>query len=158
LKLKANLLNLNKIENVERIKRSALVPYSVQQMYQLVDDIEKYPEFVPYCKKAEIIQRAPLEVSATLEISKSGIAKSFSTKNTLRPHEHIQMQLLNGPFKYLRGGWHFKALSENACKIELDLEYEFSHRLASIAFAKLFNQLVQSMVGAFTERAEKVYG
>lgn len=142
---------------MEKIKRSALVPYSAKQMYLLVDDIEKYPEFVPYCKNAEIILREQQQVSATLHVSKSGIAKSFSTKNDLYPYERIQMQLLNGPFKYLNGNWRFIPLSEEACKIELDLEYEFTHKLASIAFAKIFNQLAQSMVTAFTKRAEEIY-
>ncbi len=143
---------------MERIKRSALVNYSTHQMYQLVDDIEKYPEFVPYCQGAEIIQREDQQVSATLRVSKSGIAKSFSTQNRLTPFDRIDMQLLNGPFKYLSGSWHFIALAEDACKIELDLEYEFSHKLASLAFAQIFNQLTQSMVNAFTERARNIYG
>ncbi len=142
---------------MERIKRSALIAYSAKQMYQLVDDIEKYPEFVPYCKESQIIERNEESVSAQLLVSKSGIAKSFSTTNTLIPYESIHMELLNGPFKYLSGGWHFKALSDEACKIELDLEYEFSNKLASLAFSKIFNQLVQSMVTAFTERAQSVY-
>lgn len=142
---------------MERIKRSALIAYSAEQMYRLVDDIEKYPEFVPYCKESEIIERSAEIVSAKLLVSKSGIAKSFSTTNTLTPFKSIHMELLNGPFKYLSGGWSFKALSEDACKIELDLEYEFSNKLASIAFSKIFNQLVQSMVTAFTERAQTIY-
>lgn len=142
---------------MEVINRSALVPYSAEQMYQLVDDIESYPLFVPNCVSAQIIEREELQVSATLEVAKSGIAKSFSTQNTLTPNEKIQMTLLNGPFKHLSGEWQFKALAENACKIELNLEFEFSNKLASMAFAGIFNHLVQSMVTAFTERAEKIY-
>jgi len=142
---------------VERIKRSALIAYSAKKMYQLVDDVERYPEFVPYCKESQIIERNTASVSAKLLVSKSGIAKSFSTTNSLTPFESIHMELLNGPFKYLSGGWHFKALSDEACKIELDLEYEFSNKLASIAFSKVFNQLVQSMMTAFTERAQEIY-
>jgi ribosome-associated toxin RatA of RatAB toxin-antitoxin module len=142
---------------VERIKRSALIAYSAEQMYRLVDDIERYSEFVPFCKESTIIERNNDVVSAKLLVSKSGIAKSFSTTNTLVPYQSIHMELLNGPFKYLSGDWYFKALSEDACKIELDLEYEFSNKLASIAFSKIFNQLVQSMVTAFTERAQSIY-
>ena len=143
---------------METIKRSSLIAYSAEKMYQLIDDIEKYPEFVPYCKGAEIISREDNSVTATLQVSKSGLAKSFTTKNTLTPFTQIQMQLVNGPFKYLSGGWHFQALSDEACKVELELEYEFSNKLASMAFAKIFNQLVQSMMTAFTERAKAVYG
>ena len=131
--------------------------FSAEQMYKLVDDIEKYPEFVPNCKSATIIERSETQVSASLEVAKSGIAKSFSTCNKLAPYNSIEMQLLDGPFKHLSGVWHFKPLAEDACKIELALEFEFSNKIASMAFAGIFNQLVLSMVSAFTERAQKVY-
>lgn len=143
---------------MQQINRSALVPFSTEQMFRLVDDIEQYPEFVPYCKQAKIIQRTNNRVSATLEIAKSGIAKSLSTENTLVPFEKIEMRLLNGPFKQLSGVWLFTPLTENACKIELSLEFEFANKLASLAFAGIFNQLTLSMVGAFTQRAKEVYG
>lgn len=143
---------------MENIKRSALVPYSAEQMYRLVDDIESYPAFVPYCKKATELERTTDSVSAELEVAKSGIAKSFATKNQLQPNQCISMELLDGPFKYLKGDWQFIPLSDNACKIELDLSFEFSSKLASIAFTSIFNQLIQSMVAAFTERAQQVYG
>lgn len=142
---------------MEKIERSALVGFSAQQMYQLVDDVEKYPEFVPYCKEASLFEKEGNSVSATIIVSKSGIAKSFSTKNTLIPFKQIQMQLLNGPFKYLNGYWNFIALTDEACKIELNLEYEFSNKIASMAFAKIFTQLAQSMVAAFTQRADEIY-
>ena len=143
---------------MENIKRSALVPYSAEQMYRLVDDIERYPDFVPYCKKATELERTQDSVSAELEVAKSGIAKSFSTKNHLQLNQKISMELLDGPFKYLKGDWLFIPLSDTACKIELDLAFEFSNRLASLAFTSIFNQLIQSMVAAFTERAEQIYG
>lgn len=142
---------------MEVIKRSALVPFSAEQMYLLVDDIESYPEFVPNCKTAKITQRDEYKVCATLEVAKSGIAKSFSTQNTLIPNQKIHMELLDGPFKHLSGEWQFKPLAEDACKIELNLEFEFSNKLASMAFAGIFNQLIQSMVTAFTDRAKKIY-
>ncbi len=143
---------------MEQINRSALVSFSAQQMYQLVDDITHYPEFVPHCKNAIVIQRNQKEVTAQLEISKGGIAKSFSTINRLTPGSRIHMQLIDGPFKYLSGDWEFTPLSDDACKIELNLEFEFSNKLTSIAFAGIFKHLVQSMVKAFTDRAEKIYG
>ena len=143
---------------METINRSALVLFSAEQMYQLVDDIEQYHQFVPFCVKSEVIQRQDQQVSATLEIAKGGFAKSFSTLNTLTPFKNIQMQLIDGPFNYLKGDWHFTALSDDACKIELNLEFEFSNKLASIAFTGMFKQLVQSMVKAFTDRAHNIYG
>ncbi len=132
--------------------------FSSEQMFQLVDDIESYPKFVPYCSKAQIINRNQNEVSATLEISKKGFAKSFSTHNTIVDHQKINMKLLDGPFSHLVGVWNFTPLAENACKIELELEFEFSNKLASMAFASIFNQLTHSMVNAFTERAQQIYG
>ncbi|WP_196139596.1 type II toxin-antitoxin system RatA family toxin [Aliikangiella sp. G2MR2-5] len=142
---------------MESIKRSALVPFSAEQMFSLVDDIERYPEFVPHCKGATIISRSENKVCARLDVAKSGIAKSFATENILVPFSHIEMKLLDGPFRHLSGRWIFTPLSENACKIELDLQFEFSNKLASMAFSGIFNQLIQSMVAAFTTRAEEVF-
>ncbi len=143
---------------MKRITRSALVPFSAKQIYNLVDDLEKYPEFVPYCKKVTIINRKDQSVSAELEIAKGSIAKSFSTENHLVPFNQINMSLLNGPFKSLDGCWRFNALSDDACKVELDLAFEFSNKLTSFAFSKLFNELAEKMINAFTERAHQVYG
>lgn len=143
---------------MENIKRSALVNYSTEQMFALVDDIESYPAFVPHCKSASIISRNEKLVCAQLEVAKSGIAKSFSTRNTLNKPNTITMELLDGPFKYLKGEWLFIPLSENACKIELDLSFEFSNKLASFAFASIFTHLIQSMVSAFIDRAQIIYG
>ncbi|MET1256604.1 type II toxin-antitoxin system RatA family toxin [Aliikangiella maris] len=143
---------------MEKINRHALVMFSAEQMFRLVDDIASYPEFVPYCQQAEIISRTENEVTARLEIAKRGIAKSFSTKNTLVPFRSIQMQLIDGPFESFSGHWQFNPLTEEACKIALSLEFEFSNKLASMAFAAIFNQLTHSMVNAFTERAVQVYG
>lgn len=143
---------------MEKIHRSALVMHTAQQMYRLVDDIENYAQFVPNCKSASIISRDETTVSAKLEVSKSGIAKSFSTKNSLTPHSSIKMNLLDGPFRHLTGEWIFTPLSDEACKIELYIEFEFSNKLASVAFRKIFSQLIQSMVTAFTDRAKAIHG
>lgn len=142
---------------MQNICRSALVPFSAKQMYQLVDDIDNYNNFVPYCQTACVLERNPERVTAKLEVAKSGLAKSFTTVNTLRPYEFIGMELIDGPFSHLSGGWRFKALSETACKIELDLNFEFSNKLTTLAFSKVFHKLVQSMVSAFTTQAEKIY-
>ncbi len=142
---------------MQQILRSALVPYSAQQMYQLIDDIDRYPEFVPYCQSTKIIERLPNQVTAELVVAKSGFAKSFTTRNTLQANQAIRMDLVDGPFKHLSGDWKLTALSDSACKIELDIQFEFSNKLASMAFTSVFNQLVQSMVTAFTSRAEQIY-
>ena len=143
---------------MKNICRSALVPFSAKQMYQLVDDIDSYNNFVPYCQESKVLERNKQQVTATLQVAKSGIAKSFTTRNTLEPYDFIGMELIDGPFSHLSGGWRFTALSDSACKIELDLNFEFSNQLTTLAFSKIFNKLVQSMVSAFTSRAEKIYG
>ncbi len=142
---------------MQNICRSALVPFSAEQMYELVDDIDNYKSFVPYCRESTVLDRNSQQVTAKLQVAKSGLAKSFTTVNTLEPFEFIRMELIDGPFSHLSGGWRFTALSDSACKIELDLNFEFSNKLTSLAFSKVFNKLVQSMVSAFTKRAEKIY-
>ncbi|MDX1706769.1 type II toxin-antitoxin system RatA family toxin [Pseudidiomarina sp.] len=140
------------------IERSALVPYSDAQMYALVNDIEKYPEFVPGCRHAEVLESTPTSKVARLEVSKAGIGKSFTTRNFLQPPNHIGMELVDGPFRYLRGGWHFERLDEESCKIILRLDFEFSNRLLGMAFGRIFNEMQGRMVDAFVSRAKIVYG
>lgn len=140
------------------IERSALVPYSDAQMYALVNDVDRYPEFVPGCRTATVLESTDTTKVARLDISKAGISKSFTTRNTLEPYECIGMELVDGPFQYLRGGWSFHALDKNACKIVLKLEFEFANRLLSMAFGKIFNELQSRMVDAFVQRAQQVYG
>ncbi len=142
---------------MNNICRSALVNFSAQQMYDLVDDIQSYHSFVPFCQESSIIERTDEQVIATLLVAKSGIAKSFTTKNNLTAPHSISMELVDGPFSHLSGGWKFTALSERACKIELNLSFEFSNKLTTFAFSKIFNLLIESMVSAFTERAKKIY-
>ena len=140
------------------IERSALVPYSDSQMYALVDDIARYPEFVPGCRAATVIEQGANFKVARLDISKAGVGKSFTTRNDLQPPSCIEMQLVDGPFKYLRGGWQFHALDQHACKIVLKLDFEFSNKLLSMAFGSIFNELQGRMVDAFVQRARQVYG
>ncbi len=143
---------------MQKITRSALVQYSSQQMFELVEDINSYKQFVPYCQDSKILEKQLDQVTAQLVVAKSGIAKSFTTINSLHPHQLIKMALVDGPFSHLSGTWKFIPLSPSACKIELDIEFDFSNKLTSLAFSKIFNKLISSMVSAFTERAEKVYG
>lgn len=139
------------------ISRSALVMYSCEQMYKLVDDIELYPEFIPNCADSKRIQINENTVEGSLLISSVGISKWFTTKNELIANKEIKMQLLNGPFKHLTGVWKFTELDQSACKVELDLEFEFSSKMIELAFGSIFNNVVANMVSAFTQRAKKVY-
>ena len=140
------------------IHKSALVPYSAEQMYDLVNDFQKYPEFLPWCGGAMEISRSENEVEASLEIAHSGVHKSFSTRNRLEPGQSIEMQLVEGPFKYLNGVWRFEKLGDAGSKVGLDLEFEFSNKLLGMTFGPLFSKIASSLVDAFIQRAQKVYG
>ena len=141
-----------------QVSRSALVPYSAAQMYALVDGIKQYPEFLPWCRSAVEHSRDPAEVRASIEIAKGAVNKAFTTCNKMTPGAQIEMSLLDGPFKHLHGFWRFDALRENACKVSLELDFEFSNRLVSMAIGPVFNQVANTMVDCFVERARSVYG
>ena len=142
-----------------QISRNALVPYSVEEMYQLVDDIESYAEFLPWCRSTEVISRDPNEVHASIEIARGALHKSFTTLNRMQRNKIIEMRLVKGPFRHLEGYWRFDALKDNsASKISFDLEFEFESKLVAFAVGSVFNQIANSMVDAFCKRAVEVYG
>ncbi|MCL9783959.1 SRPBCC family protein [Vibrio sp. S4M6] len=142
---------------MKQVTRSALVSFSADQMYDLVNDVEKYPEFLPGCSGSRIIENAEGKMVASVDVSKAGISKTFTTSNHLIPGASVLMSLVDGPFKVLKGGWHFTPLDDMACKVELKLEFEFSSKLVEVAFGKIFNELTSNMVNAFTLRAKQVY-
>lgn len=139
------------------ITRNALVAFSAESMFDLVNDVGAYPEFIQGCAETKILQQDDVSMRASMLISKAGVKQWFTTENVLSKGEFIKMQLVEGPFTHLQGGWSFTALAENACKIELSLDFEFSSRLAEMAFGKVFSNIATSMVAAFTDRAKKVY-
>ena len=140
------------------INRSALVPYSAEKMFRLVDDIGSYPTFLPWCKSTNIVSRDETEVQASIEMAKAGINKSFTTRNRLHSNELIEMQLVDGPFKSLHGCWRFDSLNESACKVSLDIEFEFSNKILSMSVGPVFSQICNTLVNAFVSRAQDVYG
>lgn len=131
--------------------------YSAADMYKLINEVTAYPKFLPGCTDAKIISSTPSTMTASLLVSKGGIQKWFTTENTLVENERVSMQLKDGPFKYLSGQWLLTPLNENACKISLELEYEFSNKLVAVAFGRIFDSLTNNMVQAFTNRAKEVY-
>ena len=141
-----------------QVNRSALVMFSAAQMYDLVNDVAAYPEFLPGCVGSSVIDFKDNVMTASVDVAKAGVKKTFTTTNTLIENQRIDMMLLNGPFKKLQGGWQFVALDEQACKIVLALDFEFSSKLVELAFGKVFKELINNMVKAFTERAKVVYG
>ncbi len=139
------------------ISRSALVEYSAEQMYKLVLDVESYAEFLPWCSASSIIEQSELEQIASVSISKQFQQTRFTTKNRLDENQRIAMSLQDGPFKQLDGVWQFRALSESACKIELDIEFQFSSGLLEKMIGPAFNSVADTIVLAFVKRAASVY-
>ncbi len=139
------------------IQRSALVAHSAEAMFDLVNNVEAYPEFLPGCADSRVLDKSNDSMRASLLVAKAGIKQWFTTHNELVDGRRINMQLVEGPFRRLQGGWTFSALSDSACKIELNLEFEFSNKLAEMAFGKVFSTLATNMVAAFTQRAKQVY-
>ena len=140
------------------VSRSALVAYSAESMFDLINDVLLYPEFIPGCAETKVLQQDNDNMRASLLISKGGVNQWFTTHNTLKRGEFIQMNLVEGPFSRLTGGWTIKSLSESGCKIELNLDFAFSSKIVELAFGRVFNSIAASMVVAFTERTKQVYG
>lgn len=140
------------------VEKSVLVEYSAAQMYALVADVPAYPDFLPWCGGSEILKSEPGLTRAAIVIDFRGIRQRFSTENRLDPPRLIQMTLLDGPFRQLDGSWRFKALGENACKIEFRLHYEFSSKLLEKIVGPVFNYIASTFVEAFVKRARQLYG
>lgn len=139
------------------IDKSALVMHSAERMFALVNDIPRYPEFLPWCAGAEVHNITASELTASLEIAKGGVRHRLTTRNELLAPEQIEMVLVDGPFRNLRGRWYFRPLNDSACKVALQLEFEFSGSLARMAFGSVFSQAANTMVEAFCRRADELY-
>jgi ribosome-associated toxin RatA of RatAB toxin-antitoxin module len=143
---------------VYKVERSALVNYSAQQMFDLINDIEAYPQFMEGCVGAKILARGDNWLEARLELSKAGVSQSFVTRNQLQPPLSMSMTLVDGPFKFLSGVWRFQPLGDAACKVSLGLEFELSNRLLGLAVGKLFEAVSNKQVDSLCARAKVVYG
>lgn len=141
-----------------RIQRSALLPYPARALYDLVNDVASYPQFLPWCSGSDVLESSETLMRATLRVGKAGIKQQFTTCNRLVPGESITMQLEEGPFRALHGVWSFQVLNETACKITLDLSFEYSGALVKATLGPLFNQAATTMVEAFCQRARALYG
>lgn len=138
------------------VKKARVVPFSCEQMYALVDKVEDYAVFLPYCSSSEVHHRDADEVQATLVISAAGMSKSFTTRNHLQHNKMIEIRLIEGPFSHLEGFWRFDEVPEG-CLVSFDLEFEFAGRLFSMLLGPVFEQVTDTMVDAFCDRAEIVY-
>jgi ribosome-associated toxin RatA of RatAB toxin-antitoxin module len=140
-----------------RIQRRARVPYSVDQMYALVHDIESYPQFLPEISKVRVIERLPDSVSAELEIHKGPVRETFATRNRLKPPGWMSMELLRGPFKRLHGEWHFNAL-EQGSEVCFELDFEVRGFALRLLLEPLVGRMADRLVDRFSKRATTVYG
>jgi ribosome-associated toxin RatA of RatAB toxin-antitoxin module len=142
---------------MKRIARSAIVEHSAERMFTLVDDVESYPRFLPWCRAAKVEERTAASAQATLSVGMRGLRQTFSTRNELHPPEAMDMRLVKGPFRHFAAAWRFKPLSAQACAVEFSLEYEMAGPLARI-LEPLFDHIADTMVDAFTRRAGELYG
>ena len=140
------------------VQKTVLLAFSAEQMFALVEKVEDYPAFLPWCGGVEVKQRSAEKLVATISIAYHGIKQSFTTENQNTPSTHMQMKLIEGPFSVLDGQWHFKSLREDACKVEFELHYEFSSKVLEKLIGPVFSVIANSFVESFCKRAEEVYG
>jgi len=141
-----------------KVSRSALLPYSASQMYEIVADIRAYPDFLNWCEAIEIIDEQELEVIAKLKISYSKLNIQFTTRNQNIPNERIIMNLVDGPFSSLEGVWLFKKLNSDACKVSIDMQFDFDRSVVPSIFTKVFEKIISMQLDAFQKRAQNIYG
>jgi ribosome-associated toxin RatA of RatAB toxin-antitoxin module len=140
------------------ITRSALVMHTAEEMFDLVNDVRRYPEFLPGCQATEVLDEDHNFIEARLTISKAGLQHSFSTHNDLVRPERMDIRLLEGPFSRFTGAWRFQKLSDEACKVSLDMEFEMGNFITGAAMGALFKQVAGAMVDSFVKRANEIYG
>lgn len=140
------------------VSRSVLVTYSPEQMFALVDAVERYPEFLPWCGSVKLLHRDERVTRATIQINFHGLRQSFTTDNAKRAPTEMRIALVDGPFRKLEGGWRFIDLGGQGCKVELELSYEYSSRVLEKLVGPVFNRIAATLVEAFVKRAAQVYG
>ncbi len=141
-----------------QISRSALIGYSAQQMFDLVNDIEQYPQFMHGCRSARVLSSSATELLGELTLAKAGISQTFTTRNTLDAPHTIDMHLEEGNFSSFSAVWCFEPLSESACKVSFDMSFEIKNGLVDLAVGKLVSSAANSLVDALVDRAKLVYG
>lgn len=139
------------------IHRSATVLYTPAEMFELVNDIESYPRFLPWCRSARVLQRDEGQIRACLAIAKGRVEKSFTTLNVLQKDRQIDVQLVEGPFRKLDGLWRFEPAGDG-CHVTLDMSFELASRIMAVTLGPVFNQAANMLVDAFVKRAREIYG
>lgn len=140
------------------VKRSVLVPYSCSQMFNLVADVARYPEFLPWCGGSTVHEQDEHGMEASVTISFAGIKQTFTTRNTHNEPNSIKVELVRGPFSKLVGHWNFEPLGDSACKVVYVMEYKISSRALDTVIGPVFNRIATSFIDSFSKRAQDVYG
>lgn len=143
---------------MQAVERSALVTYTAAQMFALVNDVERYPEFLPWCVGAQVQDSSAGERTATLRVARGVLKAEFTTLNQLTPGARIQMRLMHGPFRHLHGEWRFDDIAAAGSRVQFRVSFEFKNRLTAAAFNAIFESVCGSIVDAFATRARQVYG
>lgn len=138
------------------INRSVLLPYAIEDIYRLINEVEAYPQYMDGCVGAEILNQSAATMEARLDLSKAGINHSLTTRNSLQAPTSVKMALVDGPFSFFSGEWQLQSLNEQACKVTLNLEFSIENRVLSIAAKKLFNPMADNLVDAIVRRAKQV--
>ena len=141
-----------------KVSRSVLLPYSAEKMFDVISDIRSYPGFLKWCDNMKIVSESSDEVVATLMISYSKLNLSFTTRNQMQKNESIVMNLVDGPFSSLTGKWTIQSLSEDACKVSLEMDFVFDNIITHKLFGRVFQNVISEQIDAFHKRAEMLYG
>jgi ribosome-associated toxin RatA of RatAB toxin-antitoxin module len=142
---------------MQTVERSILVTYSAAQMFALVNDVVRYPEFLPWCRAATVQHLSSTELIATLKVARGILKTDFTTRNALIPDQEIRMQLVDGPFRDLRGAWRFEAIGTKGTRVTFRIEFEFKNPISAAAFNAVFESLCAGVVDAFAQRAREIY-
>jgi ribosome-associated toxin RatA of RatAB toxin-antitoxin module len=144
---------------MREVKRSALVPYTAQQMFALVEDIERYPQFLPWVSAAQLLERSPSAVVGRLEMQRGGMRESVTTRNVLTAPKQITLSLVSGPFKTLDGRWTFEPIGEDrGTRVSLTIRFEFANAMLNLLLSRSFEKSCSELVDAFVARARSMYG
>jgi ribosome-associated toxin RatA of RatAB toxin-antitoxin module len=143
---------------MREVNRSALTPYSPARMFALVEDIERYPEFLPWVSRAELLERKDNEIIGRLEMHRAGVTEKFTTRNVLDPPREITLHLVSGPFRTLEGRWTFENIADRGTRVSLFVRFEFTSSVLALLLTRSFEKNCTDLLNAFVTRARKVYG
>ncbi len=143
---------------IHEVRRSALVTFSPEQMFDLVVDVERYPQFLPWVTSAELHEKSDRDLLASMEMQRAGVRERFTTRNTFERPATMTLRLVRGPFRLLEGRWSFTPIGDAGTRIELEMRFEFANPVVSLLFGKAFEQSCNSLIDAFIVRARQLHG